>query len=182
MPDHHNRPADYFLERNPKEKEVSKMKDGDKERSYRHISSAAQRSTNGWTAWKKGMVLGILILGFLGLSQVAQAQEYPTQPITMLISNAPGAGTDVCSRVMAQGASKVLNQEIIPMNKPGAGGAVAAGCIDQLKTGRLYDFGSNHQSLTVVPQYGTSLVRSPQGCRPHYPLRNLPSGHHCSGG
>lgn len=110
------------------------------------------RSTNGCTMWKKNMILGILILGFLGLSQAAQGQEYPTQPITMLISNAPGAGTDVCSRVMAQGASKILGQEIIPMNRPGGGGAVALAILTSSKPDGYTILGVSSSSLTVVPQ------------------------------
>jgi tripartite-type tricarboxylate transporter receptor subunit TctC len=113
------------------------------------------RSMNGSTAWKKGMVLGIFILGLLCSSQAVQAQEYPTQPITMLISNAPGAGTDVCSRVMAQGASKILNQEIIPMNKPGAGGAVAVAVLTSSKPDGYTILGATSSSLTVVPQLET---------------------------
>lgn len=103
------------------------------------------------TSCKKGFLLAVLILGFLGLSQ-AQAQEYPTQSITMLISNAPGAGTDVCSRVLAHGASKILGQEIIPMNKPGAGGSVAAGILASSKGDGYTILGLTSSALTVVPQ------------------------------
>ena len=109
-------------------------------------------STNGWNAWKKAILLSILFLGFPGLGHVVQAQEYPTQSITMLISNAPGAGTDVCSRVMAQGASKVLNQEIIPVNKPGAGGAVAVAVLASSKPDGYTILGATTSALTVVPQ------------------------------
>lgn len=110
------------------------------------------RSTNGWTAWKKGMLLGIFIVGFLGLSQTAQTQEYPRQPITMLISNAPGAGTDVCSRVLAQGAKKILGQEIIAMNKPGAGGSLAAGILASSKPDGYTILALTGSALTIVPQ------------------------------
>ena len=111
-----------------------------------------RRAANGWTTWKKSMALGILMLGFMGLSQAAQAQEYPTQPITMLISNAPGAGTDVCSRVVAAGASKVLGQEIIPMNKPGGGGSVATGILASSKPDGYTFLALTSSALTVVPQ------------------------------
>ena len=81
-----------------------------------------EKPMNGWHSWKNGVILAILPMVFLFLGQAAQAQEYPYQPITMMIDRPPGAGTDVCSRVIAPGASKVLGQEIIPLNKAGAGG------------------------------------------------------------
>jgi len=111
------------------------------------------RSANEGATWKMGIVLGILVLGSLCLSQAVQAQEYPTQPITMLISNAPGAGTDVCSRVLATGASKALGQEIIPMNKPGAGGAVATGIMASSKPDGYTFLAMTISALTVVPHF-----------------------------
>jgi tripartite-type tricarboxylate transporter receptor subunit TctC len=110
-----------------------------------------RRSADKWSTRKKSIGLGILVLSFCCMSGAVQAQEYPTQPITMLIDRTPGAGTDVCSRVMALGASKVLGQEIIPMNKPGAGGAVAAGILATSKPDGYTILGHTISSLTIIP-------------------------------
>ncbi len=72
-----------------------------------------------WTKFRKSMTLGILVLGFLFLGQGLQAQEFPTQSINLIIDRPPGSGTDVVGRVIAPAASKILGQEIIPVNKPG---------------------------------------------------------------
>jgi tripartite-type tricarboxylate transporter receptor subunit TctC len=109
------------------------------------------KSTNGWIIWKKAFILGILISGFLGMSQAVQSQEYPTQPITMLISNAPGAGTDVCSRVIAQGASKILGQEIIPIEPSRAGGAVAVAVLVSSKADGYTLSGTTDGPLLYIP-------------------------------
>jgi len=99
----------------------------------------------------KRIALAIFIFGIMVSGQAVQAQEYPTQPITMLISFAPGAGTDVCSRVMSQGASKLLGQDIIPMNKPGGGGAVAVGILASSKGDGYTLLAHTVSSLTNVP-------------------------------
>jgi tripartite-type tricarboxylate transporter receptor subunit TctC len=52
----------------------------------------------------------------------AQAQSFPTRPITVIIPFAGGSASDVVSRIMLDKMSKSLGQPIIIENKPGAGG------------------------------------------------------------
>jgi tripartite-type tricarboxylate transporter receptor subunit TctC len=55
-------------------------------------------------------------------SSAAQAQDYPTKPITVIIPFAGGSASDVVSRIMLEKMSKSLGQPIIIENRPGAGG------------------------------------------------------------
>jgi tripartite-type tricarboxylate transporter receptor subunit TctC len=107
--------------------------------------------SNTWTKFKKGMALGILVLGFLFPGQGLQAQEFPTQPINMIIDRPPGSGTDVVGRVIAPAASKILGQEIVPVNKPGAGGAVGVGLLASAKPDGYTIAAFTMSGLTVVP-------------------------------
>ena len=52
--------------------------------------------------WRKA-VLGVLATA-LGLVTGAQAQNYPTRPVTMVIPFAAGGPTDVLGRVVAASA------------------------------------------------------------------------------
>jgi tripartite-type tricarboxylate transporter receptor subunit TctC len=52
------------------------------------------------------------------------AQAYPSGPINLVIPLAPGDATDTAARVMADALSKELNVPLVPVNKPGAGGAL----------------------------------------------------------
>ena len=51
---------------------------------------------------------------------MVHAQPYPSKPIQMIISNPAGGGGDVNARIMAVDVEKVLGQQIIATNKPGA--------------------------------------------------------------
>ena len=100
---------------------------------------------------KEIFFLAIVILCFFGWIQWVWAQDYPTRPITLLISYAPGAATDVCARMAAQEASKILGQEIIPVNKPGGGGAVATGIMASSKGDGYTFLAVTSAALTNVP-------------------------------
>ena len=54
------------------------------------------------------------------------AQEFPNKPIRMVIGFPPGGGIDQLARVLAEGMSSQLGQNIVVDNKPGAGTAIAS--------------------------------------------------------
>jgi tripartite-type tricarboxylate transporter receptor subunit TctC len=56
----------------------------------------------------------------------AQAQSYPTKPVTLVMPYPPGGGTDAMARLIAQRLEKRLGQPIIFEYRPGAGSAIAA--------------------------------------------------------
>jgi tripartite-type tricarboxylate transporter receptor subunit TctC len=56
----------------------------------------------------------------------AMAQAWPAQPIKLIIAFPPGGPTDITMRVLAENAGKLLGQQVIVENKPGAGGTLPA--------------------------------------------------------
>lgn len=56
----------------------------------------------------------------------ALAQEWPSQPVKMMVGFGAGGGTDLVSRVIADALGKALNQSFVVENKPGAGGSIAS--------------------------------------------------------
>src|SRR5215471_2583733 len=54
--------------------------------------------------------------------KVAQADQWPTRPITMVVPFAAGGPTDVVGRIVADRLSDVLGQQVIVENIGGAGG------------------------------------------------------------
>ncbi|MEN3385218.1 MAG: hypothetical protein V7608_5262, partial [Hyphomicrobiales bacterium] len=56
----------------------------------------------------------------------AQAQDWPVRPVTMIVPYAAGGPVDTVGRIMAQGLSEVLGQQVIVENVGGAGGMTGA--------------------------------------------------------
>ena len=56
-------------------------------------------------------VLKMLALALIGTAVSAQAQEYPTRPITMVVPFAAGGPTDTVGRMIAQSMSTRLKQQ-----------------------------------------------------------------------
>jgi tripartite-type tricarboxylate transporter receptor subunit TctC len=75
-------------------------------------------------------VLGALLALIAGN---AQAQSWPTHPITMVVPFAAGGPTDAIARIVAEQMSKALGQQIIIENELGAGGTTATARVAQAK-------------------------------------------------
>lgn len=71
-------------------------------------------------------VISHLLLGlsFVCTTGFAVAQTYPSQPISLIIPFPPGGGTDLMARAVANQVIAQTNWNIIPINKPGAGGSI----------------------------------------------------------
>ena len=53
----------------------------------------------------------------------AQAQSYPTKPVTVIVPFAAGGATDVLARFLGERLRVILGQPIIVENVAGAGGS-----------------------------------------------------------
>ena len=67
-----------------------------------------------------------LVSALVILALPVGAQEFPNKPIRMVIGFPPGGGIDQLARVLAEGMSSQLGQNILVDNKPGAGTAIAS--------------------------------------------------------
>ena len=59
-------------------------------------------------------------------AQLANAQDWPNRPLTMVAPFAAGGSTDAIARIVAEGLSNQLHQPVIVENIGGAGGMTGA--------------------------------------------------------
>ncbi len=56
----------------------------------------------------------------------AQAQDFPARPVRIITHSAPGGSPDALLRIVADRLSQMWGRQVLALNHPGAGGAVAA--------------------------------------------------------
>ena len=59
----------------------------------------------------------------------ASAQNYPTKPIRLVLPFPPASPSDLVGRMVAQKLSEQLGENVIPDNRPGAGGNLALAAV-----------------------------------------------------
>ena len=74
--------------------------------------------------------LGVLALAMI-IAPPAVADDYPNKPIKVISDSAPGSAIDVAFRMVMDRLGTLLGQQIVPIDQPGAGGAIAARAASQ---------------------------------------------------
>ena len=77
---------------------------------------------------------------------IARAQAYPARTVTIIVPVAPGGTTDVAARIIGEYMARLLGQQFIVENVPGAGGTtgstraiIVAGVRVKYRDGSLVD-------------------------------------------
>jgi tripartite-type tricarboxylate transporter receptor subunit TctC len=76
-------------------------------------------------ARKQASLLGCALLAAAGMAQAAEADNYPSKPIRLLVPFVAGAGTDITARTIAQKLTERWGQQVVADNRTGAAGTIA---------------------------------------------------------
>src|SRR6516165_11162545 len=113
-------------------------------------------------------VLGAL-LALLALPATAAAQNWQSRPLTLVVPFVAGGPSDVAGRILAQGLSDVLGQQVVVENPSGAGGTVGSLRVAKAPPdGYQFVIGNSgthawSQALYKKPHYNTLTDFAPLG-------------------
>jgi tripartite-type tricarboxylate transporter receptor subunit TctC len=86
--------------------------------------------------------LALLALTILAGAPDADAQNYPSRPITLVVPFPPGGSTDAAARIMAERMRPTLGQSVVIENVGGAGGSIGVGRVARAAPdGYTFDIG-----------------------------------------
>lgn len=71
-------------------------------------------------------IVALALLLWLPAHALAQTPKYPAKPIKMVVGYAPGGGSDIMGRLIAQQITDALGQQVVVENRAGAAQNVAA--------------------------------------------------------
>jgi tripartite-type tricarboxylate transporter receptor subunit TctC len=98
----------------------------------------------------------LVVLAFL-LTDVAHAQKYPAHPIQVLVANGPGSASDVGTRVVLNKMATLLGQPAVIINRPGAGGGLAAQAIAKAAPDGYLLLMATDSTYTAIPLTNRTL-------------------------
>jgi tripartite-type tricarboxylate transporter receptor subunit TctC len=104
----------------------------------------------------------ILIVGGITFCGPAAAQQYPAKPIRMIIGFPPGGGTDIVGRIVGQRLSEVLGQQILPDNRGGASGQIAAELAAKAPPDGYTVMMAHIAAISILPALVAKLPYDPQ--------------------
>src|SRR5215210_3311409 len=104
----------------------------------------------------------VAALGLIALPTFACAEDWPTRPITMIVPYAAGGPVDTIGRIMAQGLTEALGQQVIVENVGGAGGMTGANRVAKAAPdGYTFLLGGSATMTTVPALYGAKAAYNP---------------------
>ena len=103
--------------------------------------------------------LGVLAGAFAGT--LAQAEDYPSRPVRLIVAFTAGGTADRTARLIADKMQSTLGEAVAVENKPGANGAVAAQYVAQSDPDGYTLFFTTAGAAAIGPAYRQDLNYDP---------------------
>jgi tripartite-type tricarboxylate transporter receptor subunit TctC len=105
--------------------------------------------------------LGLLVLACLAFAPAAQAQDYPSHPVKMVVAFPAGGPTDFVARVIADKMKAILGQSVIIENRPGANAAIGADFVAKSEPDGYTLFFTTSGAVVINPHMRKNLPYDP---------------------
>lgn len=100
------------------------------------------------------------IVATMGLLSQAHAQNWPSQPVRIVVPTPAGSSVDIVARVIGDKLKDSLGQPVVVENRAGAGGTIGADVVAKARDGHTLLLGYNGP-LTVAPSLFPKLPYDP---------------------
>ncbi len=120
--------------------------------------------------------LAAVLIGGLGAATGAHAQaDYPSKPIKMIVPQPAGGPVDVMARMVSDGLSRRLGQQVIVENRPGASGIIGASACKNAPADGYTFCALLSDSVVINPSVYTKLQYSPHDLSPVIEISKIES-------
>jgi tripartite-type tricarboxylate transporter receptor subunit TctC len=103
-----------------------------------------------------------VLAGLLSIGGLACAQDaWPSKPVTIVVPFAPGGGTDIGTRIVAQKLSQLWGQSVVVDNRGGAGGNVGLDYVARAKPDGYTLMTGNVGTQAINPTLYKKLTYNP---------------------
>jgi tripartite-type tricarboxylate transporter receptor subunit TctC len=102
----------------------------------------------------------LLATALLCAASLANAQDYPTKVINMVVPFPPGGVADAVGRPVAEALARELKQPVIVENRAGAGGAIGMGAVAKAAPDG-YTVLMSLSSISIIPEADKLFGRTP---------------------
>src|SRR3981081_3339123 len=92
-----------------------------------------------------------LFLLFGGAASAQDAGNYPNRPVMMIVPFAPGGASDFVARIIQQGVSYILGQQVVVDNRPGAAGMIGTEAAARAAPDGYTSFLGNIGTVSINP-------------------------------
>lgn len=94
----------------------------------------------------------LAVLALLSAASSAIAADYPTRPVQVITQATVGSGPDVIGRIVADQLTRRWGQQVLIVNRPGAGGLIAAQAAVMTEPDGYTLYMPSSSALMVLPQ------------------------------
>src|SRR5882724_1731213 len=114
----------------------------------------------GFRCWRRIIAaLNVVVAATLSCT-AAQAQSWPSRPVKVIMATAAGSAPDVIARIVTDRLSQIWGQQVLIINRPGAGGLIALQALAAAERDGHTLYMPSSPSLVVLPVTNANLPLS----------------------
>jgi tripartite-type tricarboxylate transporter receptor subunit TctC len=102
--------------------------------------------------WIVVMVLWLMAHAAIPIPAQAQSHGWPTRPVKVIMATAAGSAPDVTARIVTDRLSQLWGQQVLIINRPGAGGLIAMQAMAAAERDNHTLYFPSSSSLVVLPE------------------------------